>query len=182
MNWLQMRSLLRTLPTILLAGPLVAQSSYVPATELPQGREIVAVYIGATTCAPCMSPEVKSAVQRMKGLMAAQAKQTGAAFSIIGASTDWSVTAGAAFLEPNGPFDQIVVGGNWTNLAVERFIWQDSTSRSGMPQVVVYERTVVPGARGIKFSEPRLLRRIVGGDSIPAWVAAGAPIGLAKKP
>ncbi len=44
-----------------------------------------------------------------------------------------------------------------------------------MPQILVIERTVTPGSR-ITFSEPRILRRVVGGDSIPAWVATGAPI------
>jgi hypothetical protein len=117
----------------------------------------------------------------MKTLLAAQAKQRGAAFSVVGVSTDWGVKEGAAFLEPNGPFDQIVVGGNWTNLGVERYVWSDSTRRPAMPQVLVFERTVKPGGR-ITFSEARLLRQVVDGKEIPAWVAAGAPITGHEKP
>ena len=44
-----------------------------------------------------------------------------------------------------------------------------------MPQILVVERTVTPGRR-IAFTEPRVLRRLVGSKAIPAWVAKGAPI------
>ena len=162
-----------------LAGTLRAQATYTPATDLPNGKEIIAVYVGATTCGPCRSPEVKDAIQRMKPLLAAQAKARGAALSIVGVSTDWAVKDGIAFLEPNGPFDQIVVGGNWTNLGVERFIWRDSTSRPAEPQVIILERTVKPGSR-IEFSEPRVIQRVYDGAGIPAWVDKGAPIGPSK--
>jgi len=52
-----------------------------------------------------------------------------------------------------------------------------------MPQVVLMERTIGVGAR-VTVSEPRVLRRILGGAEIPAWVAAGAPMAALddKKP
>ena len=168
------------LPTLVLAGSLRAQTAYVPATELPNGREIVVVYIGASTCGPCKSPPVKEAVQRMKTLLAAQAKEHGAAFSVVGVSTDWGVAEGAAFLEPNGPFDQIVVGGNWANLGVEQYLWRDNKRRPVEPQILVFERTVKQGDR-MTFSDLRLLRQVTAGKDIPEWVRAGAPI-WDKKP
>jgi hypothetical protein len=167
--------------TLVVAGTLRAQA-YVPATDLPNGKEIVAVYVGAKTCGPCQTPEVKDAIQRMKTLLAAQAKQSGAAFSVVGVSTDWSVKDGAEFLEPNGPFDQVVVGGNWTNLGAEQYLWRDSTARPSMPTVLIFERTVKPGVR-ITFSESRLIRQVTNeGKGIAGWVAEGAPISPPKKP
>jgi hypothetical protein len=148
---------------------------YLPAQRLREGRELVVLYIGSTDCAPCHSPAVKSAVRAMKPLLAAQAKQQSAAFSVIGVAQDWDLKRGIAFLEPLGAFDQIAIGGNWTNLAVEQFVLRDSLAAMAMPQVIVLERTVELGAR-VKVSEPRVLRRITGGTDIPAWVAAGAPI------
>lgn len=154
-----------------------AQSSdYVPSNRLPEGREIVAVYIGSTSCGPCQTPEVKSAIRAMKPLLAAQAAQRGVALSVIGVADDWDLKSGARFLEPLGAFDQVVIGGNWTNLGIEHFILRDTLTEMSMPQVVVVERTVSLGKR-IAVSEPRVLRRIRGGEDIPAWVAAGAPIG-----
>ena len=155
---------------------LGAQAAYVPATEMPNGREIVAVYLGAQSCGPCLLPAVKDAVRAMKGLLAAQAKAQGAAFSAIGVANDWSIADATAFIGSVGPFDQLVLGGNWTNLALERFVWRDSTGTPAMPQVLVFERTVTPGDAGIAFSEMRLRHRSVGYDSIPAWVRGGALI------
>ncbi len=161
---------------LVLPQPVAAQAAdYTPSQRLTEGRELVAIYIGSTDCGPCLSPEVKGAVRAMKPLLAAQAKQRGVAFTVIGAAQDWDLKRGAAFLEPLGAFDQVVIGGNWTNIAVEQFILRDSLAEMAMPQVVLIERTVNVGGR-VTVSEPRVLRRISGGAEIPAWVAAGAPI------
>jgi hypothetical protein len=151
---------------------------YVPSQRLPKGRELVAVYIGSTDCGPCNLPQVKHAIRAMKPLLANQAKQLGMAFTAIGSTQDWDLRQGAAFFDSLGAFDQLVIGSNWTNLAVEHFILRDSLAIMGMPQVVVVERTVQLGSR-VSISEPRLVRRIVGGTDIPAWVAAGAPVTVA---
>lgn len=168
----------------LVSRPAGAQAvDYAPSHQLPEGREVVAVYVGATSCGPCQLPAVKSAVRAMKPLLAAQARQHGAAFSVIGVAQDWDLNQGTTFLSPLGAFDQMVLGGNWTNIAVEQFMLRDSLAEMAMPQVVVFERTVQLGRR-ITVSEPRVLKRITGGDQIPAWVAAGASIALSeeKKP
>jgi hypothetical protein len=171
------RSLFGVVCVIALAtAQLGAQHpEYVPSYRLPEGKEIVAVYIGATTCGPCLLPEVKAAVRAMKTLVAAQAKQRNAAFSAVGVSNDWETPKAAAFFDSLGRFDQLVLGGNWTNLAIEHFVWRDPSGSPAMPQILVLERTVTPAER-IQFSEPRVLRRVTGGDQIPAWVKDGAPI------
>jgi hypothetical protein len=119
---------------------------------------------------------VKSAVRRMKTLVADQAKKSGAAFSTIGVANDWQTTVAGKFLEDVGPFDQLVLGGNWTNLAIEQFIWRDAKASAALPMIVVFERTVSMEQRAVAISEPRLLRRLSGAKEIPEWVAAGAPI------
>ena len=159
------------------AGAQAAE--YVPSQRLAAGRELVAVYIGSTDCAPCLLPQVKSAVRAMKPLLAAQAKQRRMAFTAIGAADDWDLKRGATFLEPLGAFDQVVIGGNWTNLAIEQFVLRDSLAEMVIPQVVLMERMVQLGTR-ITVSQPRVLRRITGGADIPAWVAAGAPIDVVE--
>ena len=177
-------SLLLSLFVAVVSRAASAQAAdYVPSQRLAEGRELVAIYIGSTDCGPCQWPQVKSAIRDMKSLLAAQAKQRGEALTVIGAAQDWDVKRGAAFLEPLGAFDQVAIGGNWTNLAVEQFVLRDSLAEMVMPQVIVLERTVRLGKR-VTVSEPRVLRRILGGADIPAWVAAGAPIAVLedKKP
>lgn len=160
----------------LVSRPLPAQQpEYVPTYQLPSGHQFLVVYIGASFCGPCLLPNVETAVRSMKTLLAVQATQMHASFSVIGVSNDWEVTKAAAFLDSLGTFDQVVLGGNWTNLATERFIWREPQGTPDMPQILVFERTVTLGER-ITFSEPRLLRRLRGAEEIPAWVAAGAPI------
>ena len=158
------------------AGSLAAQQPYAPSHKTPNGRQILAVYLGAQTCGPCLLPEVKDAVIRMKSLVAEQAKKSNAAFAAIGASSDWQSDVGARFLEDVGPFDQVVLGGNWTNLAFERFVWRLPGGESGMPQILILERTVDAGSRRITFSEVKVVRRLMGAPEITAWVAKGAPI------
>ena len=156
--------------------PVLSQErDYVPKYVMPKGREIVAIYIGSTTCGPCMFPEVKAAVRKMKILVADQAKQQGAAFAAVVAANDWEVAKATAFVEPLGEFDQVVLGGNWTNLAIERYVWLDPEGVPAMPQILILERTITTGTR-MSFSEPKVLRRITGGTEIPAWVERGAPI------
>lgn len=165
---------------VVLSRPAGAQAAeYAPSMRLAAGRELVAVYIGATSCGPCQWPQVKNAVRAMKPLLAAQAKQRRMGFTAIGAAQDWDLKEGAVFLDPLGAFDQVVIGGNWTNLAVEQFVLRDSVAEMVMPQVVLMERMVQLGTR-ITVSQPRVLRRITGGADIPAWVAAGAPIDVVE--
>lgn len=164
------------LAVVCVGRPLRAQAKdYVPSQELPEGPELIAVYVGATDCGPCRFPAVKKAVREMKPLLAAQAKKRGMAFTVIGAAQDWDIRQGAAFLDSLGAFDQVVIGGNWTNLATEQVILRDSLAELAMPQIVVLQRTVRLGQR-VTVSPPHVIRRIVGGADIPAWVAAGAPV------
>ncbi len=162
----------------LAASPAVAQTAE---RDLPNGKELVVVYIGATSCGPCLLPATKAAVARMKTLLASFATKNGYAFSAVGVSTDWVTADGIKFLNDNAPFDQLVIGGNWTNLAVEHYIWRDSSANPAMPQVVVLERSVTLGDR-IAISPARVLRRVFGSDEIPKWVEAGAPVALAAAP
>lgn len=169
-------SLVLALAALCVGKPVRAQAKeYVPSHELPEGPELIAIYVGATDCAPCRFPAVKQAVREMKPLLAAQAKKRGMAFTVIGAAQDWDIKQGAAFLDTLGAFDQVVIGGNWTNLGTEQAILRDSLAEMAMPQIVILERTVRLGQR-VAVSPPRVVRRIVGGAEIPAWVAAGAPI------
>lgn len=174
--------LLALVSTFAMAAPLHAQSlGYAPSTDLPNGRQILAVYLGAESCGPCHNASVKEAVVSMKALVAAQAKQAGASFAAIGVANDWDHQHAVRFLATNGPFDQVVLGGNFTNLAIEQFVWREPNGTATMPQILIIERTVKTDAR-IVFSDQHILRRILGSDEIPVWFKQGAPITAASKP
>ena len=172
---------MRALPLLLLAGflarPLVSQSSpYTPRNELPTRTQVLAVYFGQSDCAPCKEPALKAALHQMKPLLLDQATRTHRDFSTLGVALDWDLQAGLSVLEPLSELDEVAVGANWMNAQAVRYIWQDSTARAGIPQVVLVERTVGVGGNGISVSPDRLLKRFVGADVIEAWVAQGAPL------
>lgn len=162
---------------VIWATGLNAQdTTYVPATDFPNGRQVVAIYFGAKWCTPCMQPTMKDAVRRMKPLLRDQAQKSGASFSIILVALDRSLENGLAFAQPLGAFDEYALGNDIAGLASERFIWGDADPQPGVPQVLVGERTVlVTRGKPITFSPFQLTRRILG-DSIPIWVARGAPL------
>jgi len=162
--------------TLLCASALSAQETYTPGTDLPTKPQILAIYFGATSCAPCQTPELKAALHQMKPLLLQQANATGHAFAMLGVALDWSIPEGLALLEPLGEFDEVAVGANWTNLAAVRYIWGDTTATAGLPQIVIVERQLDPGRSGIAVGPERLVKRVLGAGAIESWVAQGAPL------
>jgi hypothetical protein len=173
--------LVRATATCLLLGllsqPLVGQSSaYTPKFELPTRTQVLAICFGQSDCAPCREPALKAALHDMKPLLLEQANRSARDFSTLGVALDWDLEAGLSLLEPLTELDEVAVGANWMNAAAIRWIWQDSTSRAGIPQIVLVERTVAVGGTGIAVGPDRLLKRVIGADAIRAWVAQGAPL------
>jgi hypothetical protein len=120
---------------------------------------------------------MKAAIQKMKVLVGNQAKQSNASFSAIVVALDHNMTDGLRFITPLGAFDEYIISFSIAGSAPQRFMWTDATAETAhAPEVFVIERTVtVEPHKSVAFSPDHVLR-IVGGDSIPMWVAAGAPI------
>lgn len=174
--------LLITLPAALGcgAGPT---AEFTPRRELAEGEQVVVVYIGATFCVPCQQPSLKAAVRRMKPLLQAQADSTRRHLSTVGVSLDWDVPAGLSMLAPITEYSELIVGSNWLNSGVERYIWADTTAPPSLPQVVLISRQVEMGAR-VTLNGERLLARFDGASAIEAWVRQGAriPSGVSASP
>lgn len=164
---------------LLLAGAMQLQAqdtTYVPSHELPNGKQIVAVYFGGIWCSPCRRPEMKSAIRRMKPLVAAQAKAAGASFSAMVVAFDSTLADGVDFVTPLGAFDEYSIGPDFVSLPAQYYMWGISPPEPAVPQVVVFERTIhVEPRKPATFGAIHVLRRI-GGDSIPIWVRDGAKI------
>ncbi len=173
-----MRFNLWIIPVLLPAVSQGQAPTYTPGYELPHGRQILAVYIGATTCGPCQEDSLKSAVRVMKVSLAKQAKAANASFSAVGVSLDWTVKDGISFLDNLGDFDEVMLGGNWANSGALRYIWADTTQAPMIPQVVVLERTVDPTSDRIRFTEDHVVLRVTNSSAIRSWVRRGAPIAL----
>ncbi len=165
------------------AVPAAAQE-YTPPYDDPDyygvesGTELVMVYVGATSCGPCHSPELKSALEAAKVALAERAEREGKTFVAAGVALDYVVEEGVEFLASSGRFDEIVVGRNWLNSASLAHLWRSEGVEDrvvGLPSVLVYEQEVSFG-EAVEASDPRYLVELKGADAIPAWAEAGAPL------
>jgi hypothetical protein len=149
--------------------------TYSPTYRIPTGRQLVVVYIGMTACGHSRDHELTEAVRRMKPLLARQADSLKRPLSVNGVALDWVVDSGVVYLQSLGAWNEIGVGGQWTSLGAEKFVWK-AGAYPNIPQVLVYERTVTQGKKGITFGPERRLATYVGTDEVIGWVSRGAPI------
>ena len=149
-----------------------------PAYNIGPGTDLVMAYFGSTTCFACQQPAFKAAAERAKVLLAEHAAAEGKTFVALGVSLDPGVAAGLEFIASAGAFDEVAVGRNWFNSAALAHLFRpeglDERPLS-QPSIIVFERDMVMGET-IAVGAVRYRFEIAGGDAIPAWVAAGAPL------
>ncbi len=140
-------------------------------------REIIAVYLG-TEGTDARSGMIE-AVRDMRVALQRQAASSGRRVVMRGVSLEPSVADGVRHLSQFGTFDEVSLGGNWTNSAVVRYLGSDmgDHSRALIPQVVVLEREVREGGpESLVVGPERELARYIGTDQINAWVRRGTPL------
>jgi hypothetical protein len=143
----------------------------------PVTREVIAVYLG-TEGTDARSGMVE-AVRDMKAALSRQAQTSGRHFISRGVSLEGSVSQGLRHLALFGAFDEVSVGGNWTNSSVVRYLGMDmgDHSRALIPQVVLLEREVrSDGPESLVVGPEREIGRYIGTRDIAGWAKNGAPL------
>lgn len=158
-----------------LPAPGDSTAAYKPAYRLVSGRERVMIFVGASFCGAHREPGFPEAVERVKTRLQQDAQRSGATFRAIAVSLDWEPDSALAFLKPFGRWEELSVGGNWTNELALRFLWSGPSPEPTVPQVIVLERDVQAGA-SVRVSAPRELHRVVGAIPIRRWADSGAPL------
>ena len=148
-------------------------TAYVPRYALPNGRQLVVVYVGGAEMDSTRA--FTDAVRDMKPLVARQAAQRGLPLSIVGVSLDWEVEKGFSRLRSMGAWDEVVLGNNWINVGAQHFVWSPA-GKPVTPQVIVLERRVTTRGERIEFGDERRIREFVGSSVIVDWVRRGAPL------
>jgi hypothetical protein len=97
---------------------------------------------------------------------------------VHGVSLEPSVSEGLSHLATLGSFDEVSVGGNWTNSTVVRYLGGTIGKTHGtmIPQLVLLEREVQEGDSTIEIGPEHEIARYIGRDEIGAWVQRGAPL------
>ena len=169
--------LLGLLSILTIVGAGTAATSVRARSTPAPAREIIAVYLGTegTDAQSGMVP----AVRDMKTALTRQAAASGRRFISRGVSLEASVDAGLRHLALLGAFDEVSVGGNWTNSAVVRYLGGNFGAGTGatIPQVVLLEREVqLVGDTSLVVGPEKEIGRYKGTGEIAAWVRRGAPI------
>lgn len=147
-----------------------------PRREVVVMHQVIAVYLGTVGTDAGMS----TAVRDMKVALVSQTTASGRQFISRGVSLEPGVDEGLRHLALLGPFDEVSLGGNWTNSAVVRYLGNNiggDRLRTSIPQVVLLERDIHEvDSSHLDIGPERELGRYIGTGEISAWVARGAPI------
>ena len=142
----------------------------------PTDWQLLVVYIGSTGCGFSRDPELRSAVTGMHAQMRAQAETGAWRLSIAAVALDPSPDSGYAYLKGLGPWNEMVVGGNWGNLGAETHVWRPEDGVSSVPQIIVLERRAFQDTTRIRFGTNHVLKRYIGTAEIIDWLKAGGTL------
>jgi hypothetical protein len=137
------------LASLLSAGALIASVHTFNAATRPAApsgavevTEVIAVYVGSP------GTDSVTGMARVLGDMGTalrrQTASSGRGLIMRGVSIEPSVEGGIRHLSHLGAFDEVSVGGNWTNSAVVRYLGVSDgrVSDSPIPELILLERTV----------------------------------------
>jgi len=62
------------------------------------------------------------------------------------------------------------------NELIIRYVWRDHVGQAGISQMVIVERTVAQGRRGMTIGPDKVLFRALGPEAMESWLKAGLPL------
>jgi len=102
-------------------------------------HEIALVYIGSSRCYFCNSKEFYKQIDYSKYLYSELARDLKINFTSIGVSIDWKIENGMSHLNKMGDFNELIIGNNWFNEAVFKYVGNYSFEAS-TPQLLIILR------------------------------------------
>ena len=144
-------------------------------TRFESGSHVTFALIAPTRAA---DEEYADHVKSAKAAVREQVLGQGRLFTTVGVSDHWSVNEGIAILEAFGPFDEIVVGRNWFNSGVKRFI-TDLEGHPAVPQIVVLVEEIRVDTLPWQYGPPRVITRILGKQEAQQWASVAFALRIA---
>lgn len=138
--------------------------------------QITLVFIGSSTCAASRSQPLRLAMNRARGLLQDVAVYYGAGLHSVAIAVASSSAQGLQFLEGFRAFDEIMVGGGFHSIGLDRYLIKTYPGPDMTPQVLVLWRDIGPEGWGIESEQ--LLIRLVGTSEIAEWVESGANLNI----
>ena len=146
-------------------------------TQVTSGVHLTFVVV-APTGLP--SPEYVDAVKAARTAYKRASTEAGCLFSTVGISQHWYPDEGLKVLGRFGPFDEVIVGRNWFNSGVQRYV-TDLGSVARIPQIVAVVERIEVGETWWKSTGPKEIGRYFGKSGLVAWQRDGSPIAIDPK-
>lgn len=144
-------------------------------TRLRSGYHLVFVVIAPTQLGAGQRSYV-AAIQRARGAMRKFAASQGYYFSTVGISDDFSTRRGLEVLAELGPFDELVVGRNWLNSGVDKYVTARGASAAVPQLLVLVQRIRIGRDPVVSYGDSREMLRLIGTRPVEAWAKENYPI------
>jgi hypothetical protein len=141
-------------------------------TRLRTGRHMTFVLIAPTSVS---DHGYVVAVREAKEAMREHAAQHGYLYSTIGVSDAWETKEALEILAAFGWFDEMIVGRNWFNTGIQKYV-DERGVLAAVPQVVVTAQHVRVDTIPFAYGEMEELIRIIGHNEMAKWSARGFPV------
>lgn len=138
-------------------------------TRLRSGKHLTFVLIGPTSLS---NRRYTHEVQEAKAAMREHAVQRGYLFSTIGVSDAWRPQEALDILAAFGPFDEMIVGRNWFNTGVQKYI-DERRAFASVPQVVITLQHIRVDTIPLVYGEVQELGRFIGPEEMEEWARRG---------
>jgi hypothetical protein len=146
------------------------------------GRELIVALIASSGCGFSRHPDAQRAFRSIVISVRQQAAARNIpTVSVVGVAAEWSPDAGIDFLRNITTFDEMIVGRNWLNSGLDRYV-RSTGGDLAVPQVLVLERQITATDSTIVVHGERLLSKHEGLRAILDWAESGARIAELDRP
>ncbi|HUG38859.1 MAG TPA: hypothetical protein VMM12_00150 [Longimicrobiales bacterium] len=151
----------------LLGIPARSIGPATPSMPLQTGTDSALVLIVSSQCSVCSDPAL---VEQLGALLRKAQVASAGRLKVIGIAVDPSPRDGYELLSRMGRFDEMNVGGGWSNLAFSDLLWGDSIAVWAVPQLVVLERQLDADGRTVVEKKREVQVAAMGARDVVSWL------------
>jgi hypothetical protein len=130
-------------------------------TPVTATREF-AVFLGDVDCSACKVPGLPRRVQTILDSLRAVASSRKHTFASIGISMNGSPKAALDWLDRFGEFDEVLLGDQWLNVGVIKYIWTYPAAVPTVPQIMLFQHSITSSSNAIEVGNDSLVYRWLG--------------------
>jgi hypothetical protein len=135
-------------------------------TLLTPRTELLAVFVGSSTCVAAHERVLPLAVRAAVASLRATATDSSWTFATLGLAVDWNVSDGMQFLNSIYPFDEVSSGHNWFNVTALSYAFPNDSQPAALPELIVVRRVFSVGSEGPRIVSQTEVSRHVGLSAI----------------